>query len=551
MQRMPPRRVPDLLGERWWIGAVAFVVVSAVAYSYTLSSFVDYLRLDTPLAYLPLMPAFAIGIAWMAVRRSHPKAPSGEGHELDFWLGVPLLLVALLMITLMPVFWSTFYWIDRIDVISFALFVCGAVTLLYGVAWLWRLRAAILLLFLMWPALYIQALPKALDLTTTATNSVVGALVASVPIGVSRGADPSLLTINTRNGTSLIVALGTACSGANAVFGFILIGSVVASTLRGSLVRKLAWLFVGTGLAFVGNLLRLISILALAAVGQPSFALGAYHEFIGLVVFTTVVISALILSRNFGLRFSEPKRPSNQTYARTWPRPIGHRLPSLAVTVFLLAVVCVTAVADRDLGRYATWITNDGRAAAQPFSSGTLPQGWTVQHLNSYSWAGQYFGLGSDFDRYVVVADNQMVVADVVRTRDAGSLNTFTLEACFLFHSFSIRRSTRTDLGHGVTAVLLDYDDPASGKRWATVSWAWPVREGSGMRYERIALTSDLLRGSAVPPVASPSDGLARPILWLSSGILDVHKNGSDPSFDAVNARIEGLATALVAVTSQ
>lgn len=533
------------------MGAAALTALAAIAYSFTLASFVDYLRLDTPLAYLPLMPVFALGLACVAARRGAATGSGEDGHELDFWVGVPLLVVALLMITVMPVYWSTYYWMDRIDVLSFAFFVCGAVALLYGAAWVWHLRTALLLLFLMWPALYLQALPKALALTTTVTNTILGAILASLPLGVSRGADPSLLIIHASGGAPLIVALGSVCSGANAVIGFVLIAGVVGSTLGGSLAQKVTWLVAGTTLAFTGNLVRVMAILALASAGHPGLALGAFHETIGVVVFTTVVSIALLLSPRFGLRFINPERGRGSASAQPVPRTSRRRTPGLAVSGLLLLMAGLATFADRNLSGYAGWITSDGRPATTPFASGSLPRGWAVMHLQSYNWAGQYFGSGSSFDRFAVVADNQMIVADVVRTLDAGSLSAYSLEACFLYHSFRISRSTRADLGHGVTAELLNYDDPASGKRWATVSWAWPVREGPGMRYERIALTSDLLRGSAGAPLAAPGHGLTGSILGLTSPVLDAHGGTSDPGFDAVNLRISALAAALVAVTSR
>jgi len=43
--------------------AVAIVVITVAAYHFTLLSLYDFLRLDTPLAYLPLLPLFCIGIA--------------------------------------------------------------------------------------------------------------------------------------------------------------------------------------------------------------------------------------------------------------------------------------------------------------------------------------------------------------------------------------------------------------------------------------------------------------------------------------------------------
>jgi hypothetical protein len=100
-----------------------------------------------------------------------------------------------------------------------------------------------------------------------------------------------------------------------------------------------------------------------------------------------------------------------------------------------------------------------------------------------------------------------VVYADVVRTDDKGSLDAYNLQNCFLFHNYNIATSQRVDVGNGVTALLLNYDDPSTKARWATVSWAWPVDNKGGTYYERIALTSSLFTSGGDADV-SPSGGL-------------------------------------------
>jgi len=544
--------VADWIAGHYWTVGVAFVVALMAAYWFTLTSFLDNLRLDTPLAYLPMLPLFAMGTAWLTARRAASRSEPDSGRELDPWLAAPLLLVALLLITVVPLFWSTLYWIDRLDVLSLAMFVTGGVTLLYGVGWTWRLRAPLLLLFLMWPALYVHALPQVLEAASETTNTALGWLVANLPLGVRRGSDPSLLLINTGGPAPLLVSVGSACSGANSVLGFALVGGVTSTMLVGSLVRKLAWLMVGLALAFVANVIRLVSILLLSSAGQPTLALGAYHEVIGLVLFVAVIAVGLALLPLFHLRTGVERDPPSANPPTPRPElPSGRRLLTKAPTIFVLAVMLtVTAAADRSLAAYASWMSTDGIASAQPFGADTLPRGWELHHVANYPWGVQYFGAGSSFNRFVLVADEQTVVADVVSTTDAARLSAYNLQSCFLFHNDQVRTLVRVDLGHGVTGQLIDYYDRASGKQWASVSWIWPVRYRGGTSYERVALSSDLVRGSAAAPrLDFSSSGLAAWLLTYSQQLVGA-PTANDRTFDAVNARMKGVAAALIAATN-
>jgi hypothetical protein len=145
-----------------------------------------------------------------------------------------------------------------------------------------------------------------------------------------------------------------------------------------------------------------------------------------------------------------------------------------------------------------------------------------------------------------VATSGSVVYADVVRTDDRGSLDAYNLQNCFLFHNYSISTSQRIDVGNGVTALLLNYSDPGTKARWATVSWAWPVDNKGKTYYERVALTSSLFTSGGDADV-SPSGGLH----GLLVGFLNL-LNGShdDPKLDALyknaDATLRAEAEALV-----
>ena len=106
--------------------AVAIIVATVAAYHFTLTSLFDFLRLDTPLAYLPLLPLFCIGIAMITARRFEQAKRPIQDRQIDFLVGIPMVVLALLLITLAPVIASAYYWSDRADVVSLALFAAGA-----------------------------------------------------------------------------------------------------------------------------------------------------------------------------------------------------------------------------------------------------------------------------------------------------------------------------------------------------------------------------------------------------------------------------------------
>src|SRR5207244_5428357 len=79
--------------------AVVIVVATVAAYHFTLASLFDFLRLDTPLAYLPLLPLFCIGIAVITARRYEKAKRPIQDRQIDFLVGIPMVILALLLIT--------------------------------------------------------------------------------------------------------------------------------------------------------------------------------------------------------------------------------------------------------------------------------------------------------------------------------------------------------------------------------------------------------------------------------------------------------------------
>ncbi len=526
--------------------AAAIVLVTVVAYNLTLSSMFDFLRLETPLAYLPLLPFFSIGIALFTAHRYRHVSGGIRDRQIDFLIGIPMIVFALVLITLVPALASTYYWSNRPDVLSMAIFVGGLVTIFYGINWFWRLKGALIFLVLMWPALYLNIMPGVMQSFTDATNSALAKVVHLLPLGVSLTGQPGILSVHQANGVPLSVSVGTACSGADSVLGFLLIGAAILTAVGGGGVRKLLWMVVGLTLTFVVNVLRLTSILALASAGHPDLALGGYHAVIGLILFTLVVAAMMRLLPLFGLRprpdvvVSSRSRQLVPTIARG---PVSVRRRRLVIGAMSLLAV-LGGLINQGLAPYAAFQDGTGSPSVVPFATTSAPAGMQVNYFQEYPWAKEYFGANSTFTRYYVsgapsaakrpttagLVQANLVYADVVRTDDKGSLDAYNLQNCFLFHDYNITTSERVDIGNGVTALLLNYAAPGTPpQRWASVSWAWPVDYKGQTYFERVTLTSSLTNGGADADV-SPSGGFQGMLVSFLNLLNGSH---NDPKLDA------------------
>ncbi|MBJ7608222.1 MAG: exosortase/archaeosortase family protein [Candidatus Dormibacteraeota bacterium] len=545
--------------------AAGIVLVALIGYNLTLGSMADYLRLETPLAYLPLLPFFSIGIALFTAHRYRNAPAPIRDRQIDFLIGIPLIIFALVLITIVPALASTYYWSNRPDVLSLALFVTGLITIFYGTTWMWRVKASLVFLVLMWPALYLNIMPGIMQSFTDTTNSALGAVVAHLSLGVTPTGSPGILAVHQASGIPLTVSVGSACSGADSVLGFLLIGGAILTAVGGGGLRKVSWMVVGLVLTFLVNVLRLTSILGLASAGHPDLALGGYHAVIGLILFTVVVALMMRLLPLFGLqpRADVVASPTSRRTAGAAARPLPSVRRRQVVVGAMATLAVLVGLTDHALGPYAAFQDGTGSPRVQPFSMASAPAGWRISYEADYPWATQYFGANSSFTRFLVqgapkpaatpqsgqpattAVSQSIVYADVVRTDDRGSLDAYNLQNCFLFHNYNIVASQRVDVGNGVTALLLNYTDPATQASWATVSWAWPVENKGTTYYERVALTSSLF--TAGDADVSPNAGLHGMVV----GFLNL-LNGShdDPKTNALyknaDTSLQGEAADLV-----
>jgi len=269
---------------------------------------------------------------------------------------------------------------------------------------------------------------------------------------------------------------------------------------------------------------------------------------IGLVLFGVAIGVMSALLPLFRLHREEPTERAAPTVA---PRRAGSRL-RLPLVAFLLATLLL-AFADHDLRAYASFADGSGAPTVTTFmaQSPTAGDPSRIVKVQTYPWAKEYFGAHSDFSRWALVRPQQNVNwVDVVRTDDKGSLDAYNLQNCFLFHNYNISTSRRIDLGNGVTGLLLNYADSQTKGRWATVSWAWPVRYKGSTYFERISITSALQPGSTAAPDARPGDGLRSTVITVWNGLGSSKFNSvPEKQYLGTDAQLQAQASRLVEST--
>ena len=139
-----------------------------IAYNYSLSTLLQTANQQTPLAYISLVPAIALALAAIRSRPLKPEPPIYD-RQVDYTIGIPLILAAVAINELLPARMSAMFWFYRVDLFSLPIFVAGAVAIIFGCRVLWRQKLAIAFLFLAWPYPYQKYLLGVLNAFTNLT----------------------------------------------------------------------------------------------------------------------------------------------------------------------------------------------------------------------------------------------------------------------------------------------------------------------------------------------------------------------------------------------
>ena len=488
------------------VRVVAALAVIGFAYHYSLATLLRTVGLETPLAYLGLVPVMALGIA--AVRAREPAGPPINDRQLDYIVGIPLLLIAIGVNLVLPARLSTFFWLWRLDLVTLPLFTAGVISLVFGVRTLWKLRFPVAFLLLAWPLPYTMLLVRWLNGFTDTTLAGVRTALRLIPVAhPATTGDGSLFVVGS-GAKAFTLSVVSACAGVNGLVGFLLISAAALAIVRGPRRRKAAWLATGLGLIWTLNVARILVIFAAGALFGERFTVDGLHPVIGLVAFNGGVAVMALLLRRFGLSVTLPRPPPRAPAAVA---AVPRVRTALAIVTALAAFL---ATSNTTLRQFDLVASDLGAPRVTSFTDNPeAPVGWRVYRTGTYDWGKRYFGEKSTWHRLTYAWKRGVssplrsmanITSDVITTTDLRSFSTYGLEACYRFHNYDLIDIRNVPLGGGVVGKAVAYHSPKLHSDWTTLYWHWPVHTAQGTRYERVTLmlVNSAEKQNAVPKPA-------------------------------------------------
>lgn len=485
--------------------AAAVIIAILVAYHYSLLTLARGLGLDSPLAYLGLVPLIAM-LLGLLLARPPDEEPDVHDRYVDYIVGLPLLFASLAVVVIASARLSTFFWLWRLDLLTLPLFAAGAISIVFGFRALWRVRFAVAFLWLAWPPPYTILVDGWLEASTNATLAALGSLLRVMPVAEQlQTGDGSLFSV-VNGADSFVVSVASACAGANSTLGFALVGLAFVGVANGGVVRKILWLTAGVMVIWSLNLIRILLVLGAGQAWGEPVAIDTLHPFLGLIAFTIGLFAMLAVAPIFGVRIAEEGAPRfrrstergdalvRRTQAVNPARADKRVVVSLAIVV---AAAALTGVVDAEMRSFELLAHDLGppRIAASSIANAHLG-GWSGRQTAGYPWVQRYFGNDASWNRYLFsrkgielpADDAAFVTLDVISTSDLSSFSTYGLEACYGFHRYQILGAQRVELAGGVVGRSIVYQNPKTGITWSAVYWEWPVKVAGAQRYERVVL---------------------------------------------------------------
>jgi exosortase/archaeosortase family protein len=470
--------------------AAAIIGLVLVAYNYSLLTLARGLGLQTPLAYLALVPVMAIALAAVRVRIEPRQLPIHD-RQVDWIVGLGLLGISAAVLILVPDQTTSTFWLQRLDLLTLPLFVAGLISLLFGVRRAWSLKGPIAFLLLAWPVPYTLFLARASGWFTDGTAGLIAAVTRIVPIARVSPADDTLYFIGSGAG-GFSVSISSACAGVNSLVGFLLIGTALLFVVRGPVARRGLWLAIGLAIIFLLNVIRILGILVVGGAFGQAAAIDVLHPVAGLLIFNLGVLATIALVPRFGLRFVGSSDGPGPDEPRA-PAPVGRVRPALAVGVVVALALGLTNAAYARYDAISSGLA-DARLKSFDVRDVALPA-WQSRFISAFPQAQQYFGGTATWDRAsywsgpgAALTSNRSVYVDVITTDDPGTFAAYTMEACYKFHGYDIASITNADIGAGVQAQLIDYVNTKVKADWSALWWEWPYTEGGLTRYERVVI---------------------------------------------------------------
>jgi exosortase len=519
------------------------VAAVAVAYHFSLQTLASNWKYETPLADLVLVPPLA-ALLLVAASRRHRYVTRLRLGRLDLLVGGFLIVAALAFLTIGPAHWSKYFWAMRLDLLTLPLFAAGGVVLLFGTRALVPLLFPLAFLFLAWPLPYSALLEHILDAFTQATAAAVEHLNGLAGIATTVPGSEGSRYLVAHGSSQFVVSVASACSGVNSLVGFAVVGVATLWFIRGTVLRRLAWLVAGGVLVWALNVVRILAVLLVARrLGQHA-AFDILHPVAGIIAINLAFLIALWLLPRFKLRRRrhDDDEIIDSPLARTAPAAEQATPLRLAPRLLLLvAAATALALADSQLQGVASGFDGTGGPAVAAFADRPLVgRGWRIRPVREIGWATPYYGAHSSWVRYRLRPQARFarggsftVWADAILSPDLGALNAYTLAHCYSFHGFHVETSEHVDLGDGVIGELFVYR--TSTARWHALAWEWPVLRDRKVEHERIVLLASSVAQPALRPQANSGSVTARALALLDA---DARKGDANPSLSHALARL-------------
>jgi exosortase/archaeosortase family protein len=497
----------------------ALLGIIVVAYNYSLTTLLQLADLNTPLAYVSLVPLISLMLAYMHAKPRQAE-PAIHDRQTDYIIGIPLMVAAYLVNRLLPSKLSAMFWVWRIDLLTLPFFVAGAVAVIFGVRVLWRQKVAVGFLLLAWPYPYTTVLLSVLNAFTSATLFAMARVVKVTHIATLVGPLSGGVFSVVHNGHPFSLSVVSACSGVSSVVGFLLVGTAFAATVRGPWVRKTLWLLGGMVLLWAINVGRITLIFWAGRQAGEHFAIDILHPYIGLVTFSLGVVVMILCIRPLGLHFDvAPDRFKAQTPQSAKAASASKHVMAVPRVYLAVAIVLVLGIlvgfSNVGLQSYNLVANVAGESKLSSYIVHPVaPNGWRSTYETSYTWAEPLFGEGSVWSRYVLYPQSggnliahTSVVADVIDSPQLETFSAYGVEQCYEFHGYSLANVAQVSLGGGITGQTLAYTSQEYGS-WTIVYWILPVTRGTSTVYERVVLYVQNERGLIAPKAEGQKSGI-------------------------------------------
>ncbi len=503
---------------RTTVKLAALFCIVIIAYSYSLTTLLQLADLNTPLAYVSLVPLISLMLA-VVYSRPRRAEPAIHDRQTDYIIGIPLMVVALLINRLLPAKWSAMFWVWRMDLFTLPFFVAGAVAVIFGVRVLWRQKWSIGFLLLAWTWPWSNVLLGLLNAFTSATLFAMNRIVNVTHLATLDGPlSGGVFSVRHNHGV-FSLSVVSACSGVSSVVGFLLVGTAFLFVVRGPLLRKALWLVGGMLLLWTINLGRITLIFWAGEKYGEHFAIDVLHPFIGLVTFSLGVGIMILCIKPLGLRLdvgSALPGPAPTPEIRPPSKPNPSAVPKVYLAIAIVTVFGILlGFSDVSLASYNLVSNVAGETKLVSYLDAPVaPVGWTDRFEATYTWAQPLFGDGSTWNRYLLSPSTggdlhaqTSIVADVIDSPDLGSFSAYGVEQCYQFHGYSLANVAQVALGGGITGQTLAFTSQQYGS-WSIVFWILPVERAGTTVYERVVLYVQNIRGLIAPATEGQQTGI-------------------------------------------